>query len=90
MHVILVAGAPDKPGIDYNLKNFKVLLTPKFFYDEACYGKQEDGEADTKAGISSKLMDKGSIIIQREEIRNEVTHILDDPFYKSSKVLKML
>jgi len=91
VHITLGLGAPDKSGVNYDLTNFKVLVTPKLFYDELSFSAQAniDSEIVIKKGCSTKLMEKSSILVSRQEIKDEVLQIIDDPFYKSFMVLNM-
>jgi hypothetical protein len=90
LQIILTSGDLERPGINRKLNSFKVLVTPMFFYDEACFAREEEANGTPKNKmISTKLMEKSSILNNREDIRDEVNLILRDPFYKSEKVLKM-
>ena len=65
MNVVLFTGAPNKNTVNYDLKNFNVLVTPKLFYDEASHAKTDESDAVAKTHLSTKLMQKNSILVKR-------------------------
>ena len=81
------------------MSSFKIMVTPKFIYDEnaVCLAqKHEEQHTSTHNSpvvaphMSKKTLEKHRVLATRELIKDEVNHIMIDPYYKSKHVDRMV